>query len=145
MGARRPGGHSAPAAFTGRRAGAWRWGIVVLYMGAIFWASAQPALPGFAAGVSDKLLHATTYAGLAFAIVWASTGGCLTRVTLRHAVGAIAASTLYGLTDEIHQAFVPPRAADPLDLLADAAGAAAAAGAMWAWSIIARGRGRHAA
>jgi VanZ family protein len=47
--------------------------------------------------------------------------------------------TAYGATDELHQRFVRGREADVADLAADAAGAFAAAGAIRAWSIIARG------
>ena len=40
---------------------------------------------------------------------------------------AIVASALYGVTDEVHQYFVPMRQADPWDVAADAAGATIAA------------------
>jgi VanZ family protein len=43
--------------------------------------------------------------------------GCLLNVLI---------CTLYGLTDEWHQSYVPMRSPDPLDLLHDAMGAAAA-------------------
>jgi VanZ family protein len=33
--------------------------------------------------------------------------------------------SLYGASDEVHQSFVPGRAADPLDWVADSAGAVA--------------------
>jgi VanZ family protein len=47
-------------------------------------------------------------------------------------------ATLYGVSDEIHQAFVPLRTPDVRDVIADATGAALALGAAWAWSIIRR-------
>lgn len=123
--------------------GRWRWGIVAAYMAAIFWSSSQTELPGIVAPFSDKLLHAVAYAGLALVVVWASVGGTWAGVTARHLLVAVATSAVYGMTDEIHQGFVPARAPDPLDLLADAVGASAAAGAVWAWGIIARGRGER--
>ncbi len=63
---------------------------------------------------SDKVIHAGAYAVLA---------ALLTVALGRRPVAAIAAATLYGLTDELHQALVPGRTPDPLDLLADLAGA----------------------
>jgi VanZ family protein len=36
----------------------------------------------------------------------------------------VLSTALYGLSDEVHQYFVPFRTADPLDLLADALGGA---------------------
>ena len=47
----------------------------------------------------------------------------------------IAFAAIYGVTDEIHQAFVPTRSADPWDLLADAAGATMVVGAYIAWIV----------
>ena len=44
-------------------------------------------------------------------------------MTWRNAVFAIVASTLYGLSDELHQSFVPNRTSDIADLMADGIGA----------------------
>ena len=51
-------------------------------------------------------------------------------------IRAVLFTLLYGIFDEAHQAFVPDRTPDVFDVLTDAAGAAAAAGALWAWGII---------
>jgi VanZ family protein len=40
-------------------------------------------------------------------------------------------ATAYGVSDEVHQLFVPDRTADPQDLLADMAGAMAAVAVLW--------------
>jgi VanZ family protein len=64
-------------------------------------------------------------------------------MTWRTAVLAASLATLYGVTDEIHQHFVPPRQAEAFDLLADAAGASAAAVVCVAARHLA-GQGRHA-
>ena len=48
-------------------------------------------------------------------------------------------STIYGVTDEGHQYFVPPRQTDVFDLMADAIGAAVSAGVLYAGII----RTRH--
>jgi VanZ family protein len=90
----------------------------VLWASFIFFVSSQSKLP--AAPVSfeglDKLLHAGVYAMLALALLF---GGRGHRPWLW-----VAVAVLYGLSDEIHQSFIPNRQADLLDLLADAAGAA---------------------
>jgi VanZ family protein len=72
----------------------------------------------------DKLLHAGGYGLLgllfcrAYRFRWPAASG---RFLARRAVLSAA---LFGLSDEIHQAFVPFRTADPWDVLADAVGAA---------------------
>ncbi len=73
--------------------------------------------------VSDKVLHAVEY-GL-FAVLWyrafRSASGPM---VARHALlFAIVAASLYGITDEVHQAFVPLRESSWLDWLADTIGA----------------------
>lgn len=117
-----------------------RWGPVVAYMGAIFLLSAQPQLPSFPSQVSDKHVHALTYAGLAAVTCRALAGGALARLTAGDAVGAWAIAVAYGASDEYHQSFVPGRTPDLDDWAADAAGAAAAAAACYAWGIISRSR-----
>ncbi|MBI4328946.1 MAG: VanZ family protein [Chloroflexi bacterium] len=47
-------------------------------------------------------------------------------------VAAFAVALLYGLSDELHQVFVPGRAASWEDILADAIGAVLGVGASWA-------------
>jgi VanZ family protein len=113
----------------------WLWGPVVLYMAAIFVASAQPdvAIPS---GTSDKWWHAVAYAALCVLVVRALVGCLPARIGITTAVLAFALTTVYGATDEIHQSFVPGRIADLQDLAADAIGAAAAAGGCWLWGII---------
>ena len=104
---------------------------VVLWCGLIFWLSSQSEppttswwlleLPG-----ADKAAHAGVYAILAglVAIGIRRSNPQLKRLVLF--VVPIGFATLYGLTDEIHQIFVPYRTFDLLDLLADALGASIA-------------------
>jgi VanZ family protein len=115
---------------------------VVAYAALIFTSSSSSdAAPP--SRVPDKVVHAGAYAVLSGLIVWAQVAGRWRRVTRRTVVIAVVASVLYGWSDEVHQRFVPGRTYDLLDLAADAVGATAAAGALWAWGIISRGSTRH--
>ena len=110
------------------------WGPVWLYVGFIFFGSSISNPPEAIASVlkefSDKVLHLCEYSLL----------GALSYRACRHAAGpwvarhavtvAVAGCALYGLSDEVHQLFVPFRQGDPLDLLADAMGAMLGA---WSW------------
>jgi VanZ family protein len=53
-------------------------------------------------------------------------------------VAAVVISTLYGVSDEYHQLFVPGRSFDVFDMLADFIGSVVGASAIGAWSIIRR-------
>jgi VanZ family protein len=110
----------------------WYWAPVVGYAGLIFSLSAlshpEEQLPAFVLkGVSDKVLHAVEYAMLAFlcyrAFRWAA-GPVVARQAV---VLAIVTASVFGLTDEVHQLFVPLREASWQDWLADTVGAMLAA------------------
>jgi VanZ family protein len=67
------------------------------------------------------------------------------RVTVLRAAAAVVLSTLYGVSDEWHQSFVPGRSPDVLDVAADAVGSTigalavlAAAAAVRRWGIVDR-------
>jgi VanZ family protein len=119
--------------------GVWRWAVVAAYMAAVFIVSGRPGpdLPPVAH--ADKLLHAAAYGVMAGLAAWALANGRLREVSGRVALLAWAIAAAYGSSDEWHQFFVPGRQSDWRDLVADAVGAAAVAGALWAWGIIARG------
>jgi VanZ family protein len=104
-------------------------------MAFIFIASSIPQPPDVATWLPDKLAHGLLYAGLGGLLVRGLTGGWTRPVTLRVALAAVAIATLYGVTDEIHQSFVPKRNVDVFDVVADFAGAAAS-GALARWGII---------
>jgi hypothetical protein len=116
----------------------WLWLPVVLYMAGIFGLSSLPTTPDLPGG-SDKGLHAVLYAGLGVLLVRAMAGGLRRRITVTIAVAATLIAGAYGVSDEFHQHFVPPRQVEGLDVVADAIGAGAAAFALAGWSI-ARGR-----
>ena len=133
---------------TGVRAEAASWLLVIAWAAVIFTMSAQAAdnldggtgllgqlidwlraqqarLFGPGTDVINPTAHFCEYAVL---------GGLLANA-LRHRLPArkvllfaVALASLYGITDEIHQLFVPGRMCDPLDWLTDTAGAALGAG-----------------
>jgi VanZ family protein len=109
----------------------YRWPYVLLtalYCAGIFALSAQPSLPDRAPPWldfpgADKLGHLAVYAGLSF-VVYAGLVRSNPGVGVRlRVLIPIVFTTAYGVTDEIHQRFVPNRSFDVYDLLADAVGA----------------------
>lgn len=113
------------------------WLPVFFYASLIFYLSSQSHPELFVPNLlllklGDKVLHAIEYAGMGF----------LCYRAFRHAAGtwgqhyavllAIVAATIYGATDEWHQAFVPFREPDRWDLATDWFGAMLGA-LTWAW------------
>jgi VanZ family protein len=106
----------------------WYWVPVALYAGTIFYFSSQShpeeQLPSFLLKeVSDKVLHAVEYAGLGGLCYRAFRWGVSGQVASHALLFAIVTVSLYGITDEVHQLFVPFRESDWQDWLADTAGA----------------------
>jgi VanZ family protein len=112
-----------------RRPLLYLWLPVVAWMGLIFYLSAQPDLPhpetGWANLLASGGAHALVFAVLS--VLWAR--------ALEHRprawFPALALTLLYALSDEFHQAFVPGRTPDPLDLLWDGCGAVLG---LWGWA-----------
>jgi len=115
------------------------WAPVVLYLALIFGLSSIANPPELPEG-SDKNLHALLYSGLGLLLVRALAGGLNRPVRLGIVLTATVLSALYGVSDEIHQYYVPPRQVEALDVVADTIGAGLAAIALYAWGII---RDRH--
>ena len=116
LGVRREGGRF-PAAV--RRLHLWL--PPLLYMFLIFYFSSESdPLPELTTRVWDKLLHTAEYGGLGFLMCRAFIGEGISGI--RAALVAVVVSSLYGATDEWHQAFVPLRSADILDWLTDSVG-----------------------
>jgi VanZ family protein len=88
-------------------------------MAAIFVLSHQPTVRG-ADRVPDWLTHGTAYGTLAFFLARAI-GHDAGRSAVSSAA-VVLASTLYGVTDEIHQSYVPGRHCDPWDVVKDLGG-----------------------
>jgi VanZ family protein len=91
---------------------------------AIFVASAQPKLP-LQDDVPDFVSHAAAY--LVLGALWCRALARGGEATVRTALAAVVACTVYGASDEWHQSFVPGRHAEGRDVRNDAFGAAAGA------------------
>ncbi|HKY70291.1 MAG TPA: VanZ family protein [Nitrospira sp.] len=104
------------------------WLPVAGYMALIFYLSSLPhpdeQLPKILfEKLGDKLLHIIEYAVLGFLFYRAFRRAAGSYAVEYAVVLAIAASSMYGATDEMHQAFVPFRTSTWSDWIADTAGA----------------------
>jgi VanZ family protein len=100
------------------------WGCLsLLWAGLIFWfSSSSGAQGGFwlieALPYGDKLAHAFAFGVLSL----------LLNQAIQRWWIALSLTSLYGLSDEIHQYFVPGRSVDITDWIADTLGASLALG-----------------
>jgi VanZ family protein len=108
------------------------WGPVILVMALIYYTSSLSDLGAPPGGLSDKAAHFIAYAALGASLIRALAGGHSSAMTARRVLLATAIATLYGLSDELHQSFVPHRTPEALDLVADAAGGLTGAVALMA-------------
>ena len=115
------------------------WGPVCMYAGLIFFGSSVSHPPESVSSlvekISDKILHLCEYGVLGALAYRACRHGAGARVARHAVIVAVAGCSLYGLSDEIHQLFVPLRQGDPLDLVADTVGATLGA---WTWRLMER-------
>jgi VanZ family protein len=101
------------------------WFPILLYCLLIFIQSSYPSpkiepnLPNF-----DKVLHFMGYALLGALFLRAFYSTSINRRLKLIFMLSILLSGLYGISDEIHQYFVPSRSADVMDVAADFVGAA---------------------
>ena len=113
------------------------WLPVVIYMAAIFYASSLSVVPGPVGDwFSDTILHSACYGGLALCVLRAFARGRWAGVTVGVAIAAWLFTTLYGVTDEWHQMYVPGRTPELRDLANDAIGALGALSVAGAWGIM---------
>lgn len=109
------------------------WGPVCGYAGLIFYLSAQSHpethLP-FVTHLSDKVLHVVEYAVLGALCYRALRGSGYDSWRQQAIPAVIVLASLYGMSDEVHQAFVPFRDSSWLDWLADTVGASLGVAAM---------------
>ena len=98
------------------------WVPTALWMGVIFFLSSLPEseTPGRFI-VSDKVCHAAEYFILAFLVLFALQRTTRLRFSTSFLI-TLAWGVLYGISDEIHQQYVPTRNCDIVDLAADISG-----------------------
>jgi VanZ family protein len=101
------------------------WAPAVLYMAAIWIMSslAVDTMPLARVPYADKVVHFVEYGILGFLLTHATFRTWPTRHPLRTAALAVLIAVLWAWLDEIHQALVPGRSSDALDLVADGLGA----------------------
>jgi VanZ family protein len=112
------------------------WAAVCAWAAAIF---ALSSVPGSRVpGRYGTLAHFVEYAVLAMLLYGALR---LDRSKTQAALLAVVIASAYGITDEIHQSFVPLRVPDPRDWVTDTAGAVTAVLALLGIERLARRRG----
>lgn len=97
------------------------WTLALMWAGLIFWLSSSPDAQGAfwlieVMPYGDKFAHAFAFGVLAFCVHMASGKWWL----------ALGLSSLYGMSDELHQSFVPGRRVGFSDWIADTLGAVGA-------------------
>lgn len=102
------------------------WVPVYLYAGVIFYLSSVPVLHApeqqFGITISDAAKHIVEYAILSFLLFRAFTNSNSLSIKTKAYLFAITLFILYGITDELHQFFVPERVCSGLDALFDGIG-----------------------
>jgi len=102
------------------------WPPALVWMGLLFYLSSIPNAPQpFTFDFGDKISHALAFGFLACLLVFARLPyrtGSISRAALITGIVLI-----YGITDEIHQSFVPGRNASVGDVVADGIGGLVAA------------------
>jgi VanZ family protein len=95
----------------------------------LFTASAQPGGKGGLFAIADWITHGIAYLVLAVLACRALAGGLGRPLSPAQAVLAAAIALGYGITDELHQAFVPGRDSSVGDVVKDLLGATIGAAA----------------
>lgn len=98
------------------------WGPVALWAGLLFFLSSRSDL-GPAGRIPDWLTHGTAYLIFAMLLARAWVGGLLRPLAGQTALAVVLAVTVYGVSDEWHQSFVPGRDSSAGDVAKDAGGA----------------------
>lgn len=102
------------------------WLPVSAHMGLIYYLSSRTSFPVSAPDwmfFADKLVHAAIFGLLGWLFLRAWLQGRWERFTLASGALTVLFVTLYGITDEVHQIYVPGREPSVADLIADVCGA----------------------
>lgn len=95
---------------------------LLAYLGLIAVVSHQEEVSLPVAGRFDKVWHGLEYMPVGILILRWLVNRSVGRITGRAMATALVLGILYAVTDEIHQAFIPRRSAELLDLAADGIG-----------------------
>lgn len=113
-----------------RRETAFAWLLPLAYMGVIFAVSSIAIdVPHLTFPFRDKVVHTFEYGLLGLLVARAAFVTWPTRSPMRIVLFAILIATTFGVSDEVHQSFVPGRSAELADAVADFIGAALGASA----------------
>jgi VanZ family protein len=97
------------------------WIITLCYMGSIFFISSKSNIDIPALTINfDKVLHACAYMVLAFLSYISLNKSGINKYAF---IIALLFASIYGITDEFHQSFVPGRDSSIGDVIADFSGA----------------------
>ena len=113
------------------------WAPAIVWAGIIYFLSSQSALPHVGPNFpgADKLNHFAAYtllAGFLLLPLWRAHRLPLPKTVML----VIIIASVYGITDEVHQAFVPHRTCDLWDWVADTLGGVFAASLLVAYETI---------
>lgn len=111
----------------------YKFAYVIAMMSALYWASAQE-ISGKepAVNVPDKLAHFIAY-GLLATLILRTDFFC--KKGTKGMLWAVGIASLYGISDEWHQYYVPGRFSDVMDWVADTLGALLAAFLYTKWNL----------
>ncbi len=99
------------------------WLPAILWMAVIFWASSLPRVPTpIPVRGGDKVAHVMAYGLLGVLLARAFRGASGPILSGQAGLWAVVVGLAYGVTDELHQSFVPGRMPEAADVLADAVG-----------------------
>lgn len=96
--------------------------FLIIYCSFIYWLSSKPSIPTpMLFPHQDKIHHMGAYFIMGV-LAWRVFSDLLSK-PIAISIASVIFCSLYGISDELHQSFVPGRDADVLDWLADTTGA----------------------